>query len=172
MRFDQGIQTFRDNPTLSLINAVNRMIGGALLFSAGYFIISNQNLKQHPYTLIALELLMHGAMYSNQDLNARVLEIPFWKTWDYTLFWADLNNEDYYYAFINTIDLSHRLYLIFLQAYLSLNVVIYCDLYLIMNNPFKPKENRMSAYLIFVLLTSLIPLSINIYLFEEGQIIY
>ena len=139
----------------------------------GFFILSNKNLKQHPYTLIAMELLMHGGMYLSQDTNFRITELPYYFCLDYTMFWrSDISYREYYFYYVWTMNFAHRLYLVFLQAYLSFNVVLYSDLYLIMNNPFYPRERRVVGYYLFVLITSL-----GVYIFasslkEEGLIVY
>lgn len=80
---------------------------------SGFFIYFNKNLQRHPYTLIALELIMHGAMYLNQELNLTILEIPFYKTLDYTLFWRENTWRDYYLYFKVSKELSFHLYRIF-----------------------------------------------------------
>ena len=63
-----------------------------------------------------------------------------------------------------SMDFSHRLYLVFLQAYLSFNVVINLDLYFIMNNPFYPREKRLPGYYVFVLISSITTSSVVLYL--------
>ena len=62
------------------------------------------------------------------------------------------------------IDFSHILYFVFLQAYLSFNVVINLDLYFIMNNPFYPREKRLPGYYVFVLISSITTSSVVLYL--------
>jgi hypothetical protein len=46
--------------------------------------------------------------------------------------------------------------------------MLFSDLYLIMKNPFYPKERRVKYYYIFVLITSIIPVVIAKSLEEEG----
>ena len=106
-------------------------------------------------------------------MNFRISELPYWKCLDYTMFWrTDVSWRDYYLYYIWTIDFSHKLYLVFLQAYLSFNVVIFSDLYLIMKNPFYPRERRLVTYYLFVILQSIIVYILANSLEEEGQIIY
>ena len=74
-----------------------RYVGGLLLFLIGWFILSSKNLKKHPYQLIAIEMVMHGASYLSFVDNVRVFEVPFYRGLDLLLFWrTDITWREYY----------------------------------------------------------------------------
>jgi hypothetical protein len=51
-----------------------------------FFILNRPNLRKHPYTLMALEMMMHAIAYATNHFNFIVYKVPFWWVCDITFF--------------------------------------------------------------------------------------
>ena len=118
-------------------------------------------------------MVMHGARYLSFVDNVRVFEVPFYKGLDLLLFWRDdITWREYYSWYAMCIKCSYKLYEVISMSYFSLNLMIYCDLYFILKNPFKPQLKRLPSYFIFVIFSCIVMLSMTYIDFFADENIY
>lgn len=67
---------------------------------------------------------------------------------------------------------GYQIYEVVSMAYFSLTLMIYCDLYFILKNPFKPQMSRLFGYYLFVLITCLLILTATFMDYFKGSKIY
>ena len=132
----------------------------------GFFILLNKNLQKHPYQLFAWEIMTMATYYSDMGQI-----LPYWGLRQYslfqeTIFWKQLPAQElYYYSQIfyqRELVLKNFLSVI-VVSYLSIELCIYADFYLLLKNPFYPKERRMLFYFIFIIVVTIFGVVVSVF---------
>ena len=122
---------------------------GLLLIAISFFLFLR--FKQHPYPIYAVELVFLAGYVAIQTEILYMFKIPFYKATHLTYFWRDVTYKDYYEWAAYTIKYNSLLRDTYASVFVLWYFFIYLDLYLLLRDPFYPREKRMVKYLFWTL---------------------
>lgn len=119
----------------------------------GFFLVLNKRLKSHPYQLYAYEILActfnYGFPLSHVLMSFEpIRDMAYYSShWDMKVDYRRMFLIIQYMTFIQNMIAIYSW-----QIYVTLDMTLYIDLYLMTKNPFKPQKSRLKYYYLLILI--------------------